>query len=229
MTTILGGGLHVGVLLHGKKIRDDNRTLVESGISQSEDVDTVGFMLEPNSPTKPSPRQSPEEFPAPLPCDSPKFVNRYLTLILVLLLSFPCYVMVYDDFGVSARSQINPNNDRSAVNTPEKPSITDSNRPFGITKDLVPSPATELTERNVSNSKALVPVPDASMETLAVVPVSQRSKRCDIGQRRTRRPFSVSEVEALVRAVEKLGTGRYMTIAHSFILSHIICKIKVVF
>ncbi|KAL2940466.1 Telomere repeat-binding protein 4 [Bienertia sinuspersici] len=47
------------------------------------------------------------------------------------------------------------------------------------------------------------------MDALAVVPVNQRSKRSDIGQRRTRRPFSVNEVEALVRAVEKLGTGRW--------------------
>lgn len=78
VTTILGGGLRVGVLMHGKKIRDDNRTLLQSGISQSDDMDTVGFMLEPNSPAQPSPPLCPEEPHAPLPCDSPKFVNRYL-------------------------------------------------------------------------------------------------------------------------------------------------------
>ena len=46
------------------------------------------------------------------------------------------------------------------------------------------------------------------MEALAVLPVHQKSKRTEIAQRRIRRPFSVTEVEALVQAVEKLGTGR---------------------
>ncbi|XP_010690776.2 telomere repeat-binding protein 3 [Beta vulgaris subsp. vulgaris] len=182
VTTILGGGLRVGVLMHGKKIRDDNRTLLQSGISQSDDMDTVGFMLEPNSPAQPSPPLCPDEPHAPLPCDSPKFVNR---------------------------SQVNSDNNRFVTNSPEKPPITDSKKYPGIIKDLIPSPATELTNKIVSNSKALVPVPEASMEALAVVPVHQRSKRSDIGQRRTRRPFSVTEVESLVRAVEKLGTGRW--------------------
>ena len=90
--------------------------------------------------------------------------------------------------------------------------MTDSNIPAGCSGDLVPSPATELSDNNMSNSKALVPVPEASAEALAVVPVNQRTKRSEIGQRRTRRPFSVSEVEALVQAVEKLGTGRYTAV-----------------
>lgn len=48
MSAILGGGLHVGVLLHGKKVGDDNRTLHQSGISCEENLDSLGFMLEPN-------------------------------------------------------------------------------------------------------------------------------------------------------------------------------------
>jgi len=46
---ILGGGVHVGVLHHGKKVRDDNRTLVQTGISCNENLDTLSFMLEPVS------------------------------------------------------------------------------------------------------------------------------------------------------------------------------------
>lgn len=57
-------------------------------------------------------------------------------------------------------------------------------------------------------SLALVPVPARSTEPLAVVPVSQKTRCSELVQRRTRRPFSVSEVEALVQAVEELGTGR---------------------
>ncbi|XP_057426039.1 telomere repeat-binding protein 4-like [Lotus japonicus] len=41
-----------------------------------------------------------------------------------------------------------------------------------------------------------------------VVPVSQKTKRADYAQDQTKRPFTVYEVEALVHAVEELGTGR---------------------
>lgn len=57
-------------------------------------------------------------------------------------------------------------------------------------------------------SRAIVALP-ASTEALAVIPVSQKIKRSEFANRRTRRPFSVTEVEALVHAVEELGTGRY--------------------
>ena len=63
-----------------------------------------------------------------------------------------------------------------------------------------------------TESKALVPVAPVGAEALAMVPVSQKMKRSEVSQRRTRRPFSVGEVEALVEAVEILGTGRYSDI-----------------
>jgi protein TIF31 len=45
---------------------------------------------------------------------------------------------------------------------------------------------------------------------MALVPLRSKIARAlDNGKRRVRRPFSVSEVEALVYAVEKLGTGRW--------------------
>ncbi|XP_073385981.1 uncharacterized protein [Physcomitrium patens] len=45
---------------------------------------------------------------------------------------------------------------------------------------------------------------------MALVPMRNKMSRAlDNGKRRVRRPFSVSEVEALVHAVEKLGTGRW--------------------
>lgn len=58
------------------------------------------------------------------------------------------------------------------------------------------------------NSQALVAVPAVATEALAVVPFHKKSKHHEFVQRRARRPFSVLEVEALVQAVEKLGTGR---------------------
>lgn len=48
VAAILGSELHVGVLLQGKKIRDDNITLEQTGISLNSD--TLGFMLEPSVP-----------------------------------------------------------------------------------------------------------------------------------------------------------------------------------
>ncbi|KAJ8443154.1 hypothetical protein Cgig2_005705 [Carnegiea gigantea] len=183
VTTKLCGGLRVGVLLHGKKIRDDSRTLLHSGISQNASVNAIEFMLEPNAPAQTPPSICHKDPPAaPLSCDSPKFVNR---------------------------CQVHPKDEVFHLETPNKPTTTDSSSPAGSCGDLVPSPTTDVKYKNVADSRALVPVLEANMEALAVMPGSQRPKRSEIGRRRTRRPFSVSEVEALVQAVEKLGTGRW--------------------
>jgi hypothetical protein len=56
---------------------------------------------------------------------------------------------------------------------------------------------------------ALVSVIDNSIEALAAVPVNQSTGQSELVQRRARRPFTVSEVEALVHAVEEVGTGRF--------------------
>ncbi|CAO2817098.1 unnamed protein product [Amaranthus hypochondriacus] len=179
--TLLGGGLCVDILFQGKKIRDDNKTLLQSGISQSHNMDTVEFVLEPHISTELSTPLCPPEIPAPFRFDSPKFDESLANNIY----------------------------DRFSSDTPNKSSITDSNRASGSVMDLVPSLAAELANKKVYNSKTIVPVLEASMEPLAVVPANHRSKGDDIGHRRTRRPFSVFEVEALVQAVEKLGTGRW--------------------
>ncbi|GAB4831814.1 hypothetical protein Ancab_005829 [Ancistrocladus abbreviatus] len=183
VTAVLGGGLRVGVLLHGKEIRGDNRTLLQTGISHSDNLDSLGFMLEPSSPAQPSPPLCSESPPAPLACESPKDrVNR---------------------------SQFSPKEDLSPSDAPDKPSMADSGSYAESSQDMVPFPMCETENKAETDSRALVPVPERSMEALAVVPVNQRPRRSEIGQRRTRRPFSVSEVEALVQAVEKLGTGRW--------------------
>jgi len=74
--------------------------------------------------------------------------------------------------------------------------------------DSAPSINT-LGEKRLIGSKELVTIPEMDTEGLAVLPVNQKPKRTEISQRRRiRRPFSVAEVEALVEAVERLGTGR---------------------
>lgn len=49
VTAVLGGGLRVGVILQGKKVRDDSKTLLQTGISHDNQLDALGFTLEPNS------------------------------------------------------------------------------------------------------------------------------------------------------------------------------------
>lgn len=75
VTAILQDGLHVEVLLQGKKIRDDNRTLLQSGISAKDNLDTLGFTLEPNiEETTPSMCSS-DPLPS-LSCDTPELLTR---------------------------------------------------------------------------------------------------------------------------------------------------------
>ncbi|KAK6163183.1 hypothetical protein DH2020_000047 [Rehmannia glutinosa] len=47
VNSVLGGGLCVGVLVQGKKIRDDNKTLLQTGILHDNKMDTLGFTLSP--------------------------------------------------------------------------------------------------------------------------------------------------------------------------------------
>ncbi|KAK8596328.1 hypothetical protein V6N12_064825 [Hibiscus sabdariffa] len=75
--------------------------------------------------------------------------------------------------------------------------------------DSAPSPTDMSFNKSTTDSKALVAVPAMSAEALDVVPAHRKSNQSEVVQRRIRRPFSVSEVEALVQAVEKLGTGRW--------------------
>lgn len=76
-------------------------------------------------------------------------------------------------------------------------------------QEFVSSHTDKPTEESLPQSRAFVPVPSTNSEALAVVPVNQQKiRKSELAQRRTRRPFSVPEVEALVKAVEELGTGR---------------------
>lgn len=69
VTALLGGRIRVGVLLQGKKVRDDSRTLLQTGISSEDNLDALGFTLEPGPVIAPPPICS-EEPPLQLPCGS---------------------------------------------------------------------------------------------------------------------------------------------------------------
>ncbi|CAI9774625.1 unnamed protein product [Fraxinus pennsylvanica] len=155
------------MLLQGKKIRDDNRTLLQTGISHDNKSDALGFTLEPY-PTQTSPTPCPED-PFQLPHDSPQPL---------------------------AWGPPIANEDQDAV----EQGILDA-LPDPVRSDFRNFPESH------NGSLALAAVPEIG-EALANFPM-RKSKQSESAQRRMRRPFTVSEVEALVHAVEKLGTGRW--------------------
>ncbi|CAK7331512.1 unnamed protein product [Dovyalis caffra] len=179
VTAILGGGLRVGVLLQGKKVRDDNKTLQQTGISHNDQLDALGFCLEPN-PSQTPHSLCPGDSPFLLQCDTPQPISRYP----------PATGVVHQG---------------SCAGSPE-PHVNNLEDCIESDHDSAPSPTDTSMEKS-TNSKALVSVPAMNVEALAAVPAHRKFKRSEIVQRRIRRPFSVAEVEALVQAVEKLGTG----------------------
>lgn len=94
VTTILGGGLRIGVLVHGKKVRDDSKMLLQNGISLDTLSDTLGFCLEPNPPQSTIPH-SPEDSSFLNPCNVPHTITRSVSLERLICPSF---------FGVEKRT-----------------------------------------------------------------------------------------------------------------------------
>ncbi|CAA0821947.1 Telomere repeat-binding protein 5 [Striga hermonthica] len=180
VNSVLGGGLRVGVLLQGKRIRDDNKTLAQTGISLDKKMDLLGFSLEPSSNPAPN-RLYPEDRPNEMLCQSPQPLRRYPPT---------------------------PRQPQSSGGQHRLDGTISFNHFIESDHNLGPSPGLQKTS---CESKALVPVTVPSsikQDALAVVPL-RKSKRSESAQRRIRRPFTVAEVEALVQAVEKLGTGRW--------------------
>ncbi|CAI0471827.1 unnamed protein product [Linum tenue] len=188
VTAILGDGLHVGILVQGKKVRDDNKTLLQTGISQDDKHHGLGFILEPRqhvqiaSSSPPSCAQTPSFLISRSPAAAS---SRHTSLKLQAGGSSGVSPIVSTDMGFVGRSGGGSGDSGRAI------------------VPLVDERA------SVPESKALVTVPSIRMEAMAMVPFHRKSGQPELGQRRMRRPFSVSEVEALVQAVEKLGTGRW--------------------
>ncbi|KAG6538304.1 hypothetical protein ZIOFF_003419 [Zingiber officinale] len=185
ITAILGGKLHVGVLLQGKKVTDDSKTLQQAGISQSDKFGDLGFILEPNI------RHVPENLTCPR--DSH-------------LLSLGCAPDQLDKFPPVTPSAI----DRFALDDATQNCLKAA--PESDRDSVQSQTNASSSEKQIASSLPLVVVPPPlNEEAMAVVPFHNKpkSKSCQVGQRRVRRPFTVAEVEALVQAVEKLGTGRW--------------------
>lgn len=98
--------------------------------------------------------------------------------------------------------------------------------PIEKNEGITTLPAEVTAEERMMDSKALVLVPSVDAEVLSMVPLCEKPiKRYELSQRRTRRPFSVTEVEALVEAVETLGAGRFEHHNHSFYVNTELCYI----
>ncbi|MCL7028135.1 hypothetical protein MKW94_023351, partial [Papaver nudicaule] len=178
VNAILGGGLRVGVVVKGKKVRDDSKTLLQTGISHDEELDNLGFTLEPH-PAIVQPAVHSDHSLRLMPSEAPQPLSRY-----------PSTPSDADMYGASLY-----------------PHTTGMGNFMDSDHDSVPSLSDTSAGRITEDSRALVAVPPLNMDPLAMFPY-RKSRRTD-AQRRIRRPFSVNEVEALVLAVEKLGTGRW--------------------
>ncbi|CAN8256418.1 unnamed protein product [Cochlearia groenlandica] len=179
VTSLLGDGIRIGVLVQGKKIRDDNNTLSQSGLSLRENLDSLGFTLEPGH----------EKPLVPLCSEN-------------LAISMPTNITNF-----SERSEASPALDSTILfGLQDAGNGVENNN-----QELVPyqSEISSVDEQHSPDSRALVPVSALASEPLAIVPLNEKPKRTEASQRRTRRPFSVNEVEALVHAVEEIGTGRW--------------------
>ncbi|CAH8328111.1 unnamed protein product [Eruca vesicaria subsp. sativa] len=170
VTALLDDGISIGVLVQGKKVRDDNNTLSQTGFSCRENLSNLGFTLEPGPEKLGVPLRS-ENHVMSKPTDSTKLPERSAD-------SLACADYVINSTNCVENKQ-----------------------------ELLPCQIDE--QKPSSDSRALVPVSALEPEALAIVPFNEKPKRTEASQRRTRRPFSVTEVEALVHAVEELGTGRW--------------------
>ncbi|KAJ0229514.1 Telomere repeat-binding protein 4 [Hirschfeldia incana] len=184
VNALLGDGIRIGVLVQGKKVRDDSNTLSQTGLSCRENLSNLGFTLEPGL----------EKLPAPL-CSEDHVISTPT-----------------DSTNLSERSAASLALDsRIPFNLQEADHVISSENCVENNQELVPyqSDVSADEQQLSSDSRALVPVSALEPEALAVVPLNEKPKRTELSQRRARRPFSVTEVEALVQAVEELGTGRW--------------------
>lgn len=135
-----------------------------------------------------------------------------------MLLTFSRKKILISSYGFISRSPDRPTFDSGFSDvTTDSPSLTTLGNQDEKPHYSVP-PLTDILrdKKTMSDSRALIAMPTMSLEALAVVPMNMKTNRSDLVQRRTRRPFSVSEVEALVHAVEELGTGRFDAAISSF-------------
>lgn len=200
---LLGDGLRVCVLLQGKKLPNESDTLYQLGKSHGGKLDSVRFMLEPNpTPTSQACTEDPLFVLSRAATQTPP---RYPTP------STSAQTSVTEGNKCVLKGRSNKTNGMTSAEVAVSPAgrtQTDTNQyekfEFETTTDsLVKTgalPGTLIVHPSIATESA---------QGLALVPLNHKNPCSELGKRRIRRPFTVNEVEALVQAVEKLGTGRW--------------------
>nr|TKW19086.1 hypothetical protein SEVIR_5G474900v2 [Setaria viridis] len=187
VTSIMEGGLRVGVLLQGKSIQDDSKTLRQAGICHGEKLNNIDFTLECE-------RQQ----------DSPSgvIIAEEMDFVSADIVE-PLARMKYEE----------PFPGTKGGGGNQQPIKAYPNDSFA---GCVHRPVEMASQDASASLQAIIPVAASDLNALAIVPIC-KTRRSEFGQRRTRMPFSVGEVEALVEAVEQLGTGRWRDVKmHAF-------------
>ncbi|CAN8253308.1 unnamed protein product [Cochlearia groenlandica] len=195
VSTLLSDGYQVGLMFHGKKVRDDHKTLHQTGISRDKtQLEYLDFCLEPSS-------------------EAPQLLARFTLLFItqkqlqLLERTTLWWLKLFFAFG-----------SYPAGHPCEEPfpvcQAANMDNVLECDHDPALFPSDSLCTKNTKNdSKAMVP---CVLSELSPRPLCHKSKSSEqqhqAAQRRIRRPFSVAEVEALVEAVEKIGTGRWRDI-----------------
>lgn len=201
---LLGDGLRVCVLLQGKKVSDESYTLDQLGIAHGGKLDSVGFMLEPN----------------PMPTSQACAEDPLFMLSRAVTQPSPRYPTGSASGQTTAaegnKSVMKSRSNKINGTAGAEVAVTTGGRTQTETNQWTKSEYEVINDsphmQAGSNPGALIVHPIVGAETaqgLALVPLNHKSRGSEIGKRRIRRPFSVAEVEALVHAVEKLGTGRW--------------------
>ncbi|OEL30852.1 Telomere-binding protein 1 [Dichanthelium oligosanthes] len=189
VNTIMKGGLRVGVLLQGKDIQDDNKTLRQAGICHDKKLNNIDFTLEcEGGQDSPSGAIIPEQ------------MDLLSADVVEPLARMKCEGPFPETGGDDNKQRTPPYRSRSL-------------------SDLysVVQPVEMASQDTSASSQAIIPVAPSDDGALAIVPLCSKPRRPEIGKRRTRMPFTVDEVEALVEAVELIGTGRWRAVKmHAF-------------
>eukprot|EP00250_Pteridium_aquilinum_P011345 c20003_g1_i1 orf=630-2813(-) len=203
---LLGGGLHVRVLHHDKKVYDENSTLVQMGISCKERLDSLAFMLEPNGVSNTSMSIGDSVFAYSKARNQPTSWYPVFTL--------------GDDMDGNKREMANEvshvHAETDASNNSEIQEKSDMINEVNRSPELQEGIPCELSQRTTA---ALILHPGLEDNETANLTTVQENFIGLGGKRRTRRPFTVMEVEALVQAVELLGTGRWREVKQQ-VFSH---------
>ncbi|KAH7426660.1 hypothetical protein KP509_10G011100 [Ceratopteris richardii] len=190
---LLGGGLHVCVLQHGKRIYDDNSTLVQMGIAHKDRLDSLAFMLEPSGVLSTN-NVGDSGF------DCSKGIEQYSAWME----------------SASNMTDVDAEMDASNNGTSKELQIKNGdliNNVDGCEKLRLCEPS------EIPQAAALIVHPQAEHGLPVEIVTREQHSGSFSGKRRTRRPFTVLEVEALVQAVEMLGTGRWREVKEQ-VFSH---------